>query len=145
MAMIVRELTKNIDERGFFAELYRQDWGITDNAVQFNMSYTYPGVVRAWHRHNRGQFDIFIVVKGSALIQEYDEENKVNERIVSSGERLRAIVVNGCMWHGFKALGNEPVLLIYGVTNLYDSRNPDEERRPWNTARFPDWNSDINK
>ena len=38
----------------------------------------------------------------------------------------------GRYWHGFRALGTEPVWLIYFVTKLYDYDNPDEERRPWN-------------
>ena len=40
--------------------------------------------------------------------------------------------VPGKYWHGYKVVGDEPVLLLYFVNNLYDYKNPDEERRPWN-------------
>jgi dTDP-4-dehydrorhamnose 3,5-epimerase len=44
------------DERGFFAEAIRQDWKdlIDEWVVQANMSYSFPGMVRAWHRHDMG-------------------------------------------------------------------------------------------
>jgi len=45
------------DERGHFGELLRADWKELlndDKIVQANMSYSYPGIIRAWHRHNRG-------------------------------------------------------------------------------------------
>ena len=60
----VRELIKNVDERGFFSEIMRDDWEDLlqkDKIDQFNFSYSYPGIVRAWHRHLRGQVDYFIV------------------------------------------------------------------------------------
>ena len=35
-------------------------------------------------------------------------------------------------YHGTKTIGNETSLTIYFVTRLYDYRDPDEQRRPWN-------------
>ena len=49
----VHDLKKNVDERGFFAEIYREDWKDLlgdDKVVQANLSYSYPGMIRAWHR-----------------------------------------------------------------------------------------------
>jgi len=42
--------------------------------------------------------------------------------------------VPGHYWHGFKALGVEPVFLVYFVNKLYDYASLDEERRPWNDS-----------
>ncbi|NHW44802.1 MAG: dTDP-4-dehydrorhamnose 3,5-epimerase, partial [Candidatus Verstraetearchaeota archaeon] len=56
------------DERGIFTEIMRADWKDLlgdDVIVQANLSVTYPGIVRAWHRHVRGQTDYFLVVRGS--------------------------------------------------------------------------------
>jgi len=39
--------------------------------------------------------------------------------------------VPGVYWHGFKALGDEPSMLLYFTTNLYNAKDPDEQRRPW--------------
>jgi dTDP-4-dehydrorhamnose 3,5-epimerase len=50
------------DERGVFTEIMRADWGELlgeDSIVQANFTETYPGIVRAWHWHVRGQADYF--------------------------------------------------------------------------------------
>jgi len=125
------------DERGFFCEILRQDWKDLlgeDSVVQANLSYSYPGVVRAWHRHLRGQVDYFVVVKGAMKICAYDEESKELDEIVSSEHRLQAVRIPGQYWHGTKTIGDKPSLTVYFVTRLYDYKAPDEERRPWNDA-----------
>jgi len=50
--------------------------------------------------------------------------------VVLSGDKLQILRIPGHYWHGFKAIGQEPVYLIYFVNKLYDYQNPDEERRP---------------
>jgi len=131
----VRQLKRLPDERGFFTEVFRSDWKEllnTDNIVQSNLSITYPGIVRAWHRHLRGQVDYFIALKGAVKLCAYDEEtNELNE-IISTGSDLQITRIVGGYWHGFKVVGNEPAWLLYFVNKLYDQENPDEERRPWN-------------
>ena len=133
--IVIKPLKRYVDERGFFMELMRSDWRDIlggDTFVQTNLSITYPGVVRAWHRHRRGQTDYFIVIKGCAKICAYDEESKELDEIISCGDNPQIVRIPGHYWHGFKAIGVEPVMLIYFVTKLYDYKNPDEERRPWN-------------
>lgn len=137
----VYELKKIPDERGFFTELLRRDWKdlLGDEwIVQANLSYSYPGVVRAWHRHLKGQIDYFIVLKGALRICVYDEKTQQLEEIIASEHKLQAIRVPGRYWHGTKTLGNEPSLTIYFVTRLYNYKNPDEERRPWNDPTLLD-------
>ena len=157
----VYEIKKFPDERGFFAEILRQDWGQLlgeDKIVQVNLSMSYPGIIRAWHRHNQGQVDYFIVIKGAMKICAYDDragsqtKGQLDE-IVTSAEKLQAVRIPGLYWHGTKTIGNETSLTIYCVNQLYDYRNPDEERRPWNdpaiisprTGRQFDWNSPPHK
>ncbi|MFX0204417.1 MAG: dTDP-4-dehydrorhamnose 3,5-epimerase family protein [Candidatus Hodarchaeota archaeon] len=136
----VRDIIKHVDERGFFSELLRDDWRDLfrgDNIVQINLSFSYPGIVRAWHRHRRGQVDFFICIKGSIKVCAYDDKEdsetygEISEIVISS-ERLRIARIPGILWHGYKALGTEPTWLLYGVNRLYDYNNPDEERIPWN-------------
>jgi len=133
--IIVYDLKKIPDERGFFCEILRQDWKeiIKDEwIVQANLSYSYPNIIRAWHRHLRGQTDYFIVVKGTMKICAYDENTKELDEIIASEHRLQVVRIPGNYWHGTKTIGNKPSLTIYFVTRLYDYKNPDEERRPWN-------------
>jgi len=132
----VRTYELNIlpDERGFFAEAFRQDWHdfIDDQIVQANLSYSYPNVVRAWHRHLRGQVDYFLVLKGAMKICAYDEERKRLAEVIASSGKTTLVRIPGHYFHGTKTISNEPSLTVYFVNRLYDYKNPDEERRPWN-------------
>jgi dTDP-4-dehydrorhamnose 3,5-epimerase len=157
----VHDLKKNVDERGFFAEIYREDWKDLlgdDNILQANLSYSYPGMIRAWHRHDRGQVDYFIVLRGALKICAYDDRAESQTRgqmteTVASEERLQVVRVPGFYWHGTKALGDKPTLAVYCVNRLYNPQNPDEERRAWNdntikdprTGRPYDWNMPPHK
>lgn len=134
--VISKDLKRFADERGFFNEAYRRDWNdvFVDEIVQANMSITYPGVVRAWHRHLRGQVDYFYVVRGALKLCCYDDATRELDEFVLSGEQPKIVRIPGKYWHGFKAIGTEPVILVYFVSRLYDYSNPDEERRPWNDA-----------
>ena len=157
----VQDLRKNVDERGFFAELLRQDWKDllgNDSMVQANLSFSYPGIIRAWHRHNRGQVDYFIVLKGSMKICAYDDKQGSSthgqlDEVVASEDRLQVVRIPGDYWHGTKTLGDKPSLSIYSVNRLYDPKNPDEDRRAWNdpaivdprTSKAFDWNKPPHK
>ena len=132
----VRTYELNIfpDERGFFAEALRQDWRdfIDEWMVQANLSYSYPDMVRAWHRHARGQVDYFLVVKGAMKICAYDEETGRLAEIVGSAQKPAVVRIPGHYYHGTRAIGNEPSLTVYFVNRLYDNQDPDEERKLWN-------------
>ncbi len=75
------------------------------------------------------------------------------DEVVASEEKLQVLRVPGHYWHGTKALGDEPSLTIYCVNRLYDSKNPDEDRRAWNdpkiidpkTSKSFDWNKPPHK
>jgi len=134
----IKELKMIPDERGFFAEILRQDWfnESDDWIVQANLSFSYPGTIRAWHRHLRGQIDYFIVVKGAMKICAYEEESGRMVEIISDSRKLCLVRIPGHYWHGTKTIGNTPSLTIYFVTKLYDYKSPDEERRPWNDPKI---------
>lgn len=131
----VKQIKRLSDERGFFTEVMRIDWKtlfVEDKIEQANLSVTYPGIIRAWHRHMRGQTDYFIVLKGTIKICAYNEKTKELNEIISTSKDMQIVRVPGQYWHGFKAIGDEPATLLYFTTKLYDYSNPDEERRTWN-------------
>jgi len=144
--IVVRELKKLLDERGMFCELMRKDWRdllVEDEVVQANLSLTYPGIIRAWHRHTRGQVDYFVVLRGALRICAYDDEAESETygqltEIVSSSEKLQVVRIPGHYWHGFKVIGSEPAVLLYFVSRLFDYQHPDEQRRPWNDHKIID-------
>lgn len=129
----IKVLKKFADERGFFTEIMRKDWKDTfeEEIVQANLSISYPGMVRAWHRHLRGQVDYFVVLKGALKICAYDDETEELDEIVSTEENLQIVRIPGHYWHGFRVIGDERAYLVYFVNRPYDYENPDEERRPW--------------
>jgi len=141
------EIKKNIDERGFFCEIFRKDWINEilgeDEIVQANLSVSYPGMIRAWHRHHKGQKDFFLVLQGAIKICAYDDNSQQLEEIISSSEKLQIVRMPGHYWHGFKNISNMQSIVIYFVNRLYDYNTPDEERRPWNDPAIIDKRNGI--
>ena len=138
----VIDLKRNVDERGSFTEILRDDWQEflgNDHPVQANLSVSYPGVIRAWHRHERGQSDVFVVIRGSLKVCAYNDlggpQNGELDEVVTSGERLQAVIVRGDYWHGTKCVSPVPSETVYFVTRLYDPNSPDELRRPWDDPK----------
>ena len=150
------EVRRLPDERGYFAEGLRADWHDLlgeDVIVQSNISLSYPGIIRAWHRHRRGQVDYFLTIQGALKICAYDDEPDSPTRgaldeLITSSDRPQIVRIPGKYWHGTKTVSPTPSLTVYMVNRLYDYKSPDEERRPWNdpsiinprTARPFDWN-----
>ncbi len=142
----IQNLNKNFDERGYFAELIRMDshdFLEQDIPAQISLSISYPGMIRAWHHHARGQIDYFIVINGVVKICAYDDnpnsptKGQIDEFVVS-GEKLQIVRIPGLYWHGTKTVGLSPSTTIYAVSKLYDRENPDENRRPWNDKTIID-------
>jgi dTDP-4-dehydrorhamnose 3,5-epimerase len=133
--VIIKSLKRFVDERGSFAEIMRKDWKDLfkdDGIMQANLSITYPNIIRGWHRHLKGQIDYFTALKGAIKIVVFDERTNAINEIISTEQNLQTVRVPGFYWHGFKALGTMPAMLLYLTTALYNYASPDEERRPWN-------------
>lgn len=143
----LRDLQVNADERGHLVEVYREDWDAYDISPEMSYySMTYPGIIRAWHRHLKGQIDHFVCPRGRIKIGIYDErkdsptKGELDTFVI--GEHNQQVVrIPGDCWHGFKTIDAEPSILINYPTELYDYEDPDEERIPYDTDRIPlDWN-----
>jgi dTDP-4-dehydrorhamnose 3,5-epimerase len=127
------------DERGFFAEALRQDWKDffeEDWITQANVSYSYPNMVRAWHKHERGQIDYFLVLEGAMKICAYEEETGKMAEVIASGKKPTLVRIPGKYLHGTKTVSSEPSLTVYFVTRLYDYKTPDEVRISWNDPKI---------
>ena len=142
----IKDLQVNADERGHLVEMFREDWELYDPDPSMTYySMTYPGITRAWHRHNRGQVDHFVCPEGRIKVGVYDDredsptQNGLDTFVI--GEHNQQVVrIPGDCWHGFKAIGDEPAFLVNFPTNLYDYEDPDEERLPPDTDEIPlDW------
>src|SRR3972149_1479482 len=67
----VKQLRVICDERGKLMEMLRSDDPFFQKFGQVYLTTGYPGVVKAWHYHEK-QTDYFVVVKGMAKVVLYD-------------------------------------------------------------------------
>jgi dTDP-4-dehydrorhamnose 3,5-epimerase len=94
---------------------------------------------------HKKQTDNIACIKGMMQLVLYDDREKsktrkeINEFTI--GERNLLIVkIPPEVWHGFKALGEEYVLMLNVPTELYNYKKPDEYRLPPDTEKIPyDW------
>ncbi len=133
--VVVRELRKNADDRGYLMELLRNDW--PDIFTRFGQAYVslnYPGVIRAWHYH-KVQHDLFTCVSGMVKVPLHD----AREGSPTKGETMTfvigedhpvAILIPPGVLHGYVTLGVKPSLLVNFPNEVYDAAKPDEFRVP---------------
>jgi dTDP-4-dehydrorhamnose 3,5-epimerase len=124
------------DDRGFFAELLRVDdpffGGSFSGFGQTAITMSYPGVIKAFHWH-RNQDDAWFVARGMAQVVLHDlredSPTKGTTEVYYMGEHnpILLVIPRG-LAHGYRVLGNEPVYLMYHVTQPYNPRDPDEHR-----------------
>ncbi|HVO58738.1 MAG TPA: dTDP-4-dehydrorhamnose 3,5-epimerase family protein [Dongiaceae bacterium] len=129
------------DDRGFFCELARLGKGLASRMVpdgprqiQVSMTLTYPGTIKAIHYHSE-QTDLWAPISG--MVQVFLCDLRRNSRTFGAINTIFAgrfqpweILIPPGVGHGYKALGVEPIQLVYFTDRHY---NPaDELRIPYN-------------
>lgn len=118
---------KFVDARGWSVnDIFAVAGPLPENG-QINYSILYPGIVKAWHRHQH-QDDFFFVLKGMAQVGVYNEDTGELQKFFIGEHNPSVIHIPAGEWHGLTAVGNEPCGLLYLVTNSYNPDDPDEER-----------------
>ncbi|MDH7603051.1 MAG: dTDP-4-dehydrorhamnose 3,5-epimerase family protein [Armatimonadota bacterium] len=142
--VMIKQLKKHADERGYLMEMLRADDEMFGKFAQAYVALNYPGVVRAWHYHKK-QDDIWVCVKGMIKAVVYDSREgsptygEVNEFFLGDNNPIMLKIPVGTM-HGYKTIGVEPSLLVNFPSELYNPKEPDEYREPWNSDKIPyDW------
>ena len=133
------------DERGFLMEILRaDDPEVFTKFGQVYVSATYPGVVKAWHYHQR-QVDNFACVAGMVKLVLVDTradsptKGAVNEFFVGTQNPMLVQVPN-LVYHGWKSIGQDLALVVNVPTEPYHYDEPDEYRLdPHDTLPY-DWN-----
>lgn len=123
--VIIRQLKKRVDERGWLAELFRIDE--LEEKIYPVMSYismTMPGVTRGPHEH-RKQYDNFCFI-GPSNFKLYLWDNRKdsptykNNTIVYVGEdNPVSVVVPPGVVHAYKNIGIKPGIVINFPNKLY--------------------------
>ena len=132
------------DERGFLMEMLRAD--DSDLFTKFGQVYvsaTYPGVVKAWHYHQK-QVDHFVCVAGMIKLVLVDTREHsptrgaVNEFFLGT-QNPTLVQVPNLVYHGWKCISTEMALVVNVPTEPYHYEEPDEFRlAPHDTLPY-DW------
>ncbi|MED4206764.1 dTDP-4-dehydrorhamnose 3,5-epimerase family protein [Neobacillus mesonae] len=132
----IKEILKHCDDRGFFAELVRDDEpGLLSKFGQASWSMSYPGVIKAFHYHEK-QDDLWFFPSGNAQVVLYDlrpdspTSGKTNVYYMGEENPILLLIPKGVA-HGYRVLGQNPAVIIYFTTQSYNPADPDEKRIPW--------------
>lgn len=114
------------DDRGW--SLMNQMQGVMSDQGQINFSVQYPGVIKAWHRHDL-QTDFWMGLLGHLKVGIYDQENDKAWSLVIGEKRPGTLIIPPPLWHGAATVGPTQAGLLYYVTHGYNPEKPDEERK----------------
>jgi dTDP-4-dehydrorhamnose 3,5-epimerase len=140
----IKKLVKHCDDRGFFAEILRDDDKLLKRFGQTSYTETHPGVIKAFHYHKK-QDDLWFVASGMAQVVLHDLRAKsktygMTQVIYAGSDNPCLITIPKGVAHGYKVLGHKPVCLFYHTTMSYKAKDPDEYRIPYNSKEINfDW------
>jgi dTDP-4-dehydrorhamnose 3,5-epimerase len=127
-----KKLVKHGDDRGFFMELLREDDAIYGRFGQLSLSMSYPGVIKAFHYHER-QDDIWYFPSGSAQVVLHDMRpgsatcGRTDTYYMGEHYPYLLFIPRGVA-HGYRVLGTQPATIVYLTNQAYDPSDPDEYR-----------------
>ena len=129
--VIIKNIKKNEDERGWLAEIYRSD-EIDFVPVMNYLSFTKNGIIRGPHEH-KYQSDYFVFVgPGDFELNLWDRRDNSG----TNGQYLKLTVgeSNPCLVivppgvvHGYKCVSNNGAFSINLPDKLYKGKNKAEE------------------
>lgn len=123
--VIVKKIPKYTDERGWLAEVWRED-EVRFKPAMCYVSITKPGVVRGPHEHDK-QSDCFIFI-GPGNFELHLWDKKGAHDILSVGQDNPALViVPPGVVHGYKNISDVDALSINLPNALYRGKDKAEE------------------
>jgi dTDP-4-dehydrorhamnose 3,5-epimerase len=137
-------LVRHLDDRGFFEEILRDDDGLLRQFGQASLSYSHPGVIKAFHYHER-QDDLWFFPVGEAQVVLHDLRPDSPTRGITNvfymGEsHASLLVIPVGVAHGYRVLGGRPLMIVYFTTESYRPDDPDEKRIAWDDPAIGfDW------
>jgi len=129
--VIIKQLIKNNDQRGWLVEIFRQD-EFNFNPAMAYVSLTNPGVVRGPHEHVN-QSDCFVFL-GPGSFQLYLWDNRENSQ--THGEKIELevgqdnpslVIIPPGVVHGYKCISEIPALSLNLPDKLYRGKGKQEE------------------
>ena len=133
--LLLFEGEKFTDSRGYFRELYKNNFLKKKNFIFLCMSKSKKNVLRGLHFQKNKQQEKFVsVIKGKILdvvvdLRKNSKTFKKFFKVILSEKNCKALFIPKGFAHGFLALDNENII-VYGNTN-YRSKK-DEQGILWN-------------
>ena len=129
--VIIKKLNRNEDQRGWLAEIFRQD----EDGFQPIMSYvslTKPGMVRGPHEHVKQTDRFAFVGPGDFLLYLWDRREKSktkgeNIEIKAGASNPSLVIVPPGVVHGYKCVSAKGGLCINLPDKLYKGKGKAEE------------------
>lgn len=118
----IRELKKNIDDRGILLELLR-----SDEVGQFNQIYTAnikPGKERGGHYH-KVRKEWFCVIKGEGRYELHDLLTGGKDSISIKESDFKQIELPPMIYHKVINTGDQDLIFVSAISDLYNKDNPD--------------------
>ena len=131
--VVTKQLRPIADERGYLMEILRDDDELFSKFGQVYITTCYPGIVKAWHAHQR-QYDHLCCLQGTAKLGLYDDREDSPTRGQTQAIMLGMlnpllVHIPPLVWHGFTPVGGEMILMLNIPTEHYVADDPDELRR----------------
>lgn len=135
--IIIKDLVRNEDKRGWLVELFRKD--LIDEDIFPDMSYmslTHPGTERGPHEHI-DQTDYFCFISSTFRLFLWDNRKESatygNKMSLDVGENnSKVVVVPPGVVHAYKNIGDKPGLVVNLPNRLYagwDKKEKVDEKR----------------
>jgi len=133
--VVIKSLRRIADDRGWLMEILRSDWPEFEAFGQTYITTCKPGVVKAWHYHKL-QHDMFVPVRGNALVGLYDSRDgspthRVLQEVEVWEKEPKLVKIPPLVYHGFTPLDDGEIWVVNTPTKLFNYNNPDEHRKPW--------------
>lgn len=140
----IRRLRVIPDERGRLMEILRSDDELFQRFGQVYMTTTYPGVVKAWHKHEK-QTDNVACLSGMIKLALFDGREgsptfrEINQFYIGVHNPILIQIPAG-VYHGWMCVSEEEAIIINIPTEPYDYEHPDEQRLDPHGSEIPyDW------
>lgn len=113
-------LKMNVDGRGSFTELLH-----TADCGQVSVNISKPGITKGQHWHN-SKWELFIVVHGTALIQERNLHTGETVEFRVSGEKIEAVrMIPGWTHNIINLSDKEELVTVMTCNEVFDPSRPD--------------------
>lgn len=118
-------LKMNCDERGSFTELLK-----TENCGQISVNISKPGITKGQHWHNT-KWEFFIVVAGTALIQQRKVDTDEVLEFKVSGDNIQAVHMLPGYTHNIINLSEtDDLVTVMWANEAFDPGHPDTYFEP---------------